>query len=158
MNAQAVKQHQWLHRLVGEWTYEHEVCMKPGDPPHRSAGRETVRLVGDLWIVAEAEFTMAGCAGTTIMTLGYDPQRQRYVGTWVGSMMTHLWLYNGSLDPSEKVLTLDTEGPAMSGEGTAKYQDIIEFAGDDVRLFRSRLLGDSGDWQEFLTGTYQRRA
>ena len=55
---------------------------------------------------------MPGCGpSTTIMTLGYDPQKERFVGTFVASMMTHMWHYNGSLDAAEKVLTLDTEGP-----------------------------------------------
>lgn len=47
---------------------------------------------------------------TTIMTIGYDPHRQRFVGTFVASMMTHLWMYEGALDDGERVLTLETEG------------------------------------------------
>jgi len=29
-----------------------------------------------------------GGTGKTVMTLGYDPQNNRYVGTFIGSMMT----------------------------------------------------------------------
>jgi hypothetical protein len=36
-----------------------------------------------------------GGAATMFLTLGYDPQRERYVGTWIGSMMTHLWGVRG---------------------------------------------------------------
>jgi hypothetical protein len=62
------------------------------------------------------------------MTLGYDPQTQRFVGSFVASMMTHLWPYNGTLNAEGTVLTLDAEGPSFAGDGaTAKYQDIIEF-------------------------------
>jgi uncharacterized protein DUF1579 len=46
------------------------------------------------------------------MTLGYDPEKKQYVGTWVGSMMSYLWVYDGSLDAEEKVLTLNAEGPS----------------------------------------------
>ena len=45
-------------------------------------------------------------------------------------MMTHLWIYNGALDESEKILTLDTEGLNFSQSAIAKYQDIIEFVSD----------------------------
>ena len=44
--------------------------------------------------------------GTTLMTLGYDPRKKRFVGTFVGSMMTNLWIYDGELDKDERVLTL----------------------------------------------------
>jgi hypothetical protein len=54
--------------------------------------------------------------------------------------MTHLWPYNGTLDAAGKVLTLDSEGPSFSGDGTmAKYQDIIEFIGDDHRTLSSQI-------------------
>ncbi len=59
-------------------------------------------------------------------------QKQRYVGNFIASMMTHMWLYEGTRDASGKVLTLDTEGPSMSGDGTmATYQDIVTIEGKD---------------------------
>ena len=54
-----------------------------------------------------------------LMTLGYDPAKKRFVGTWVGSMMAHLWVYEGSMDAEEKVLTLSAEGPSCMEEGKA---------------------------------------
>jgi hypothetical protein len=97
-------------------------------------------------------------AATTMMTLGYDPQKKRYVGTWIGSMMTHLWVYDGELDTAERVLTLDSEGPAMTGEGKmAKYKDVIEFKSNDHRVLTSHVLGDDGKWHGFMTANYRRK-
>jgi Protein of unknown function (DUF1579) len=57
----------------------------------KSSGVESVRSFGSLWVVAEGQGEMPGCGpARTMMTLGYDPQRQRYVGTFIVSMMTHL--------------------------------------------------------------------
>jgi hypothetical protein len=42
----------------------------------------------------------------SIMTPGYDPPTKRFVGPFIASMLTHVWIYNGSLDAAEKVLTL----------------------------------------------------
>jgi hypothetical protein len=93
MHAEPQKEHQWLQKLVGEWTYETEALMGPDQPPEKSTGTERVRSLGELWILAEGQGGMPGCgAVTTMMILGYDPQKQRYVGTWVGSMMTYLWM------------------------------------------------------------------
>lgn len=159
MPAQPQKEHQWLQKLVGEWTYEIEAMMGPDHPPEKSTGTEIVRAIGDLWILAEGQGEMF-CSGpvTTLVTLGYDPQKQRYVGTWVGSMMNYLWLYDGELDASETVLTLHNEGPAMTGEGKmAKYKDVIEFKSDDHRVLTSHMLRDDGQWQHFMTAHYWRK-
>jgi hypothetical protein len=54
------------------------------------------------------------------------------------------------------VLTLEAEGPSMSGEGMAKYRDVIEFRNDDERLLRSYVLTENGEWHEFMNATYRR--
>ncbi|KAM3095867.1 DUF1579 domain-containing protein [Phormidesmis sp. 146-12] len=160
MQAKSQKEHQWLQKLVGEWTYETEASMGADQPAEKAVGTETVRSLGDIWVLAEGQGEMpCGGAATTLMTLGYDPQKQRYVGTWVGSMMTYLWLYeDGKLDAAGKTLTLDSEGPAMSGEGTARYRDEIEFKSDDHRVMTSSVLGDDGQWQQFMIVNYRRRS
>ena len=60
-------------------------------------------------------------------------------------MTSFLWIYRGTLDRAEKILTLDTEGPNFDGEGLAKFQDIIEIKSDDYRLLRSQRLW--GRWK-----------
>lgn len=159
MPAQPQKEHQWLQKLVGEWTYETEAMMGPDQPPVKSTGTETVRSLGGLWFLAEGQGEMpCGGAATTLMTLGYDPQKQRYVGTWIGSMMTHLWIYDGELDASETALTLNSDGPAMTGEEKlGKYKDVIEFKSNDHRVLTSHMLKDDGQWQHFMTAHYRRK-
>jgi hypothetical protein len=158
MQATLQKEHQWLDKLIGEWTYESECIMEPDQPPTKSQGIEIVRSLGGCWIVAEGESEMPGGeTGKTIITLGYDPQIDRYVGTFVCSMMSHLWLYNGSLDAMEQVLTLDSEGPSFNQTAMAKYQDIIQFVSDDHRILTSQILGEDGHWHRFMTGHYWRK-
>lgn len=158
MNAEPQKEHQWLQKLVGEWTYETEATIGTDQPPETATGTESVRSLGGLWVLAEGQGEMCGTHTTTLMTLGYDPQKQRYVGTWVGSMMSYLWLYDGELDADEKVLTLNSDGPAMTGdEKMAKYRDVIQFKSDDRRVMTSHVLGDDGQWHHFMTADYRRK-
>jgi len=158
MLAEPQKEHKWLQKLVGEWTYEFEAT-EPGQPASNATGTESVRSIGGLWIVAEGHGEMPGCGpATTMMTLGYDPQKKRYVGTWVDSMMTHLWIYDGELDAAERVLTLNAEGPSMAGDGRmAQYRDVIELRSDDHHVLKSHVLGDDGNWQHFMTADYRRK-
>jgi hypothetical protein len=159
MTARPQREHEWLQRLVGEWTCEGEMTMKPDEPPVKYEGTESVRSLGDLWILAEGRGEMPGCgSSTTMMTLGYNPQKERFVGTFIGSMMTHMWIYDGALDADEKVLTLDTEGPSMAAEGEmARFKDVMEIKSDDHRILTSHILGDDGQWHQFMTAHYRRR-
>jgi hypothetical protein len=91
MKAEPRNEHRWLQRLIGEWSMEAECDMGPGQPVAKTKGTERVRALGDLWIIGEGIGEMpGGGTGTSIITLGFDPQKDRHVGTWIGSMMTHL--------------------------------------------------------------------
>ena len=159
MKAEPQKEHQWLQQLVGDWTSEAEMAMGPGQPSTKSYGTERVRMVGGVWMVGEGEGEMpGGGTATMIMTLGYDVQRKKYLGTWIGSMMAYMWHYDGEMDASGRILTLSAEGPSMAGDGTmAKYQDIIEIKSKDHRTLSSRVLGPDGTWNHFMTAHYRRK-
>ncbi len=153
------EEHHWLQQLVGEWTYEIEGTCEPGKPPEKSQGSESVRSLGGLWVLCEGRGDMpGGGVASTLMTLGYDPGKERYVGTWIGSMMDHLWIYDGTLDTARKALTLNSEGPSFSAEGKlAQYRDVIEFKSDDHRVLTSHVLGEDGTWHGFMTAHYRRK-
>lgn len=158
MNAEPQQEHQWLQRMVGEWTSTMEMSGASDPECSGNAGTEVVRSIGGVWVQGESTGdTPGGVPSTMIMTLGYDPQKQRFVGTFLGSMMTNLWVYEGELSADGNVLTLDTEGPDFTVEGKiSKYQDIIEFKSDDHRVLTSQTLGDDGEWHHFMTAHYHR--
>jgi hypothetical protein len=153
------QEHQWLERLVGEWTFESDCNMGPDQPSMKTTGKETVRSLGGLWTIGEGEGEMpGGRTHQSVMTLGYDPQAKRFVGTFIASMMTYLWQYNGTLDASGKKLVLDAEGPSFAGDGAmARYQDIVEFINDDYRTLSSQVLGPDGSWTPIMKAHYHRK-
>jgi hypothetical protein len=72
-------------------------------------------------------------------------------------MMHNLWVYEGDLDPAGKALTLESEGPSFAGDGKmAKYRDVIEFQSQDHRTLTSHVLGEDGQWRQFMTALYRR--
>jgi uncharacterized protein DUF1579 len=150
--------HQWLEQLVGEWTAKSEASMGPGTEPIKAEAREVVRSIGGLWTVAEADTSIQGTRVHSILTLGYDPVKQAFVGTWIDSVQAHLWLYRGTLDESKKILTLEAEGPSFDDPNqVAKFRDVIEIASPDRRLARSFIQGPDGNWIQFQSGEYQRK-
>ena len=151
-------EHQWLLKMIGEWACEGEATMAPGQPPVKWESTESVRSLGGFWVLAEGVGeSPAGESTTTVMTLGYDATKQSYVGTFVASMMSHLWIYEGRLDAGGTTLTLETEGPGMSAEvPRAAYKDVIAFEDDDHRTLTSLVLGAGGEWQQVMKASYRR--
>jgi len=153
------EEHEWLKKLVGEWTFESKEMSGEGQDVFR--GSESVRSLGDLWVVSEGRGNSPGTEShRTLMTLGFNARRGRFAGNFVASMMTHQWVYDGAMSDDGKSLVLDCEGPRMSEDSAtaplAKYKDIIEFVTDDHRILRSEILNDDGQWQQFMRSDYYR--
>jgi hypothetical protein len=159
MKAEITPEHAWLHRLVGEWQHEMVAIDGAEQPAGTMTGTETVRTLGEAWLLAEGLGRMPEGAQTqTLMTLGYDPAQQCFVGTWIGSMMNHLWHYRrGTLDADRRMLTLEADGPRFDGSpGLAQYRDVIEIVDADTRLLHGNLQLEDGTWSRFMTARYRR--
>ncbi len=158
MHVELLQEHKWLEQLVGTWESEMDCSAGPDQPSIKQTGTETVRSLS-VWVQCEGLSTMPdGNPGRTVMTLGYDPAKKKFVGTFIGSMMTNLWVYEGELDAAGKVLTLDAEGPSFATPGKpAKYKDAIEIVSPDHRILTSRVLGEDGQWHHFMTAHYRRK-
>ena len=151
------KEHEWLKQLAGEWQYDGECAIAPGQPPIKTTGTETTRSLGGFWVMTENKGQVMGMTVTGVMTLGYDPDRKKYVGTWVDSVSNYLWRYEGEVDASGKVLTLNTEGPAMDQPGkTARYKEVIELKDDGTKVFTSNIEKD-GKFVAFMKMTSRRK-
>lgn len=152
-NTAPQKEHLLLQKMVGSWTYEAEGT---DEPKAKVTGSETVRSLGGFWVIAEGQGAMPdGTPASTVTTLGFHPETKRYVGTWIGSMMSYLWVYDGSVDGN--TLNLDSDGPSMAGDGKmAKYRDAIEFVNDNHRILRSQILNEDGSWKVFIVTNYKR--
>jgi hypothetical protein len=149
------KEHEWLQQLVGEWDTESEIIVEPGKPPMKAKGSESARSLGGFWIVSEHKGDAFGTPFTGILTLGYDAQKKKYIGTWIDSIMPILWKYEGTVDPAGKTLTLESEGPGQDGK-LVKFRESLELKDKDHKVFTSATEQD-GKWLVHLTITYTRK-
>jgi hypothetical protein len=156
MKAELTKEHAFLQKLIGTW----EVVAESPEVYVETTWLENVRSLHGVWFMAEGHGEMPGGGeASTVLTLGYDPVRGKYVGTWIGSMMNHLWVYEGALDETGRTLKLDTTGPDFENEGrTARYQEHLTFEDDDNRTFSSHVLMPDGSWRQFMMARYRRSA
>ena len=151
------KEHEWLKQFVGEWETSMEAITGPGQPTMKCKGTIQSRALGGFWVVNEIKSEMAGQAMTGVQTMGYDSAGKKYIGTWVDSMTGHLWKYEGNLDKTGKILTLEANGPSFVEEGkTARFRDVYEFKSKDELLMKSEMQNEKGEWVTFATGNVKR--
>jgi hypothetical protein len=152
------KEHEWLQQFLGEWEMDSECMPIAGQPPFKSKMQEKVRSIGGFWVMSEGEMEMMGMKSSIVMTLGYSPEEKKYIGTWTDSMQPHMWHYEGSVDATGKILTLEADGPSMLKPGTtAKYRDVTEFKSKDERVFSSYIQNEKGEWVKMASGIAKRK-
>jgi surface antigen len=156
MKAELTEEHAFLQKLIGTWEVD---AADPDGKIDHGTWTETVRSLHGLWFLCEGEGTMpGGGAAATLLTLGYDPDKRKYTGTWVGSMMNHMWAYEGALDHTGRTLLLDTSGPDFEHEGqSASYREAITLINDNERTFTSSVRQPDGSWKEFMIANYRRK-
>ena len=147
----AAKEHEWLKKFVGQWDVVSS-GMAQGEAVMTSA------MLGKLWVVNASDMVVDGTKMKSIQMIGYDPEKQKYVGIWADSAVNFMWQYEGTLDESGNKLTLDAEGPSMSGDGTmVNYRDAYEFKDDDTLIATSYMQGVDGEWAVIMEGEAERR-
>lgn len=156
MKIEITDQHRWLEQFIGQW----EPIQDADTPPEMQSDNwiETGRMLHGVWAVVEGSGRTHGTEANTILSLGYDAGKGKFVGTWIGTMMSHLFVYEGDLADDGR-LVLDCLGPDFETPGKLRqYQDIYGFEGSDSRTLTAQTLQDDGTWQVFMTMKYRRVA
>ena len=146
-------EHGFLERMVGNWR------VTSTSMAHEEVWTETCRSLNGIWFVAEGNGDMpdGGGPATTVLTLGYDPAKGRYIGTWFGTMMRHLWVYDGEVSGDGNTLSLYTTGPDFAEPGKmGDYREQIIFTDNDHRTFTSSSKQPDGSWKQFMQADYER--
>jgi hypothetical protein len=151
-------EHAWLQQTVGNWTSETEATFAPGQPPQKFKGSETISAMGPFWTVNQVQAEMPGMPFKGAMTTGYDADKKQYVATWIDTMSGRMWTYHGTLDKSQKKLTLETEGvcPQRPGKLTP-FKDVIELIDKNHKRYTTSMMGDDGKWVTVMTSVATRQ-
>ena len=157
-SAQDADPHSFLKKFAGEWESQSEGTAGPGQPKFVAEGVMKSRMLGDLWLVSDITVGGAGFQVGAVQTIGYDPEKKKYIGTWVDSMFNHMWRYEGSVDESGRKLILEAEGPNPSAAGKmSNFRDTYEFKSDDHIVSTSLMQNEDGEWVVLMTGEMKRK-
>jgi hypothetical protein len=103
--------HKRMASLVGSWTTKTTMWMEPDKPPMESTGAcEQKMLLGGRYLQQEytGENEMMGGAFTGINLIGYDNYTKKYVSTWIDSMSTGIYCFEGTASADGKTITQET--------------------------------------------------
>jgi hypothetical protein len=152
------KQHEALKYFEGTWDTDAKFMTEPGKPMAESKGTERAEMVlGGFWLAYEYKGEMLGSPFTGRGTMGFDQQKRKYVGTWIDSMKSGLFLSEGTADEDGKVFTMMTQG-YCDGEGRSiTMKQVYEIKDKDT--WTLSFLTPNPDGKEMTTGTieYRRR-
>jgi len=106
---------------AGDWDFEVHVFDKgPDQPPEIVHGAESNRLVptviGDDWFVERYEAIFQGLPFEQNGVIGWDPNKAKWVGTYVKTVQSNLGLFEGDYDKATRTLTLVGETRSCFGE------------------------------------------
>ena len=152
--AKPTAEHAGLKADVGVWDAKLTVHSPMGEM--ESQGVETNRMLGEFWVLSDFEGNVMGMPFNGQATIGYDPNKKMYVGTWIDSMNTALTLMEGTADADGNITMKSQQMDAMTGamqnvESVAKRQD------EDHRTYESFVVGDDGKKTLMMTIAYTRK-
>lgn len=117
-------EHEVLKKDVGTWEATTKMWMGPDGSPDPSAepsvskGTEVNRMLGDFWLISTFKGDFGGMAFEGHSTMGYDPQKKAFVGSWTDSVSPYAMHMTGSYDASTETMTLKSKGIGMDGKET----------------------------------------
>ena len=144
-------EHEALKKLAGEWTAT--VKSPEGEVP----GTMTARMeMGGLWLSSEFRSTFMGqpFVGRGLDT--YDPATRKHVSVWVDSMITRPLVFEGTMDPTRKTLTMTAEGTGMDGK-PARFKSVSHYPDADHQHFTLYQVGADGSEQKMISIEYVRK-
>ena len=98
--------HKTLANLAGSWITQTTAWMDPDKPPIEGTGTCEQKMILDgRYLQQEYTGEMMGSPFTGINLIGYDNHTKKYVSTWIDSMSTGIYYFEGTASADGKTIT-----------------------------------------------------
>lgn len=132
--AQPSEEHKLLQEDVGTWKAEMKIWMPGADEPMTAEGEEVNEMFGPFWVISKFKADMMGQPFEGRAAMGYDPVKEKYIGTWFDTMNPHMSFMEGTYDKESKSMTLMTRGIGMDGK-PSRGKNVMVTKDDGSRVF-----------------------
>ena len=153
------KEHKEMARDVGVWDAEASLRVTPDAEPVTSKGVETVKMMGEFWLVSTFEGEMMGQPFRGQSQTTYDPIKKKYIGTWIDTMAPTLNTLEGDYDAATNTLTMMMTGVDPMTAKPMHWKTVTRYESDDAKAFEMHLPveGQEGQWWKSFEIKYKRR-
>jgi hypothetical protein len=148
--------HRLLASRVGSWSTKSKHWMEHDKPPMEFAGScERRMILGGRFLQDEFSGEMMGSPFTGIGVIGYDNHTKKYVSTWMDSMGTGIYFFEGTAGRDGKTLSLESRfDDPVKGPGT--WRLVTRFVDENTEVAEMKMSYDSGVEEKCET-TYTRK-
>ena len=146
-------EHMQLAKAEGMWDAS---ISSMGMPASKGTSEMKMSLNG-FWLTETFKGDMGGMAFEGHSVTGYDPNKQKYVSTWIDNMSPNLYVFEGTFDQKTRTLTMLGEGfDQMSGK-VVKMKNLTIHKDANTVVFEMYHI-DGGNEVKMMTITYTRHA
>ncbi len=151
------KQHKLFARLEGSWTTHTKAWMGPDEPPIEGTGTcEQRMLLGGRYLQQEYTGDMMGEKFSGINVIGYDNFTKKYVSTWIDSMSSGIYCFEGTASEDGRTITQEAcyDDPVR---GAMTWRSISRIVDDDTMEYEMYLIPKDGKEEKAMEMTVRRR-
>jgi Protein of unknown function (DUF1579) len=149
--------HKLLAKMAGSWNTKTKAWMEPDQAPMESAGTSEQKMIlGGRFLQQEFTGDMMGSPFTGIGVNGYDNHTKKYVSTWMDSMGTGIYFFEGTASEDGKTITQECryDDPI---KGPMTWRAVTKIPDDNTQLFEMYGIDKTGKEEKMMEITYTRK-
>jgi hypothetical protein len=149
--------HKVLASMAGSWNTKTKAWMEPNKPPMESTGTcEQKMLLGGRYLQQEYNGEMMGSPFTGVNLIGYDNHTKKYVSTWIDSMSTGIYYFEGTASADGKTITQESsyDDPVR---GPMVWRSVTRIVDDNTLEYEMYLTPKGGKKEKMMEMTVTRK-
>lgn len=151
------EEHKILEKMAGSWSTVTKSWSAPDKAPIESLGVCVQELIlGGRFLKQECSGDMMGTEFTGIGFTGYDNVEKKYVSTWMDSLGTAIYVFEGKADPGGRCFT-QTCSHVDPVRGPMKWRSVCAVKDENTMTFVMYGAPVGGKEEKMMEMTYTRR-
>ncbi|WP_243688081.1 DUF1579 domain-containing protein [Geotalea toluenoxydans] len=142
--------HRLLSRMAGSWNARMKSWMEPDKPPTETTGACEQKMVLDgRFLQQEFSGDMMGSPFNGIGFMGYDNNTKKFVSTWMDTMGTGIYLFEGDMGADERSITQVSryDDPI---QGPMEWRSVTRIVDNDTLAMEMYSTGKSGKEEKMM--------